>query len=376
VQIPIAPSEQDLMVANDRAAGVLEQARDGEDFAELATLYSEGPSAPNGGDLGTFTEGQMVAEFSEAAFALEPGGVSGLVETTFGIHIIKVEEKSTSDSGKPQVHARHILFKTTTSDETIDHLFSQAKSIVSESAEEDGSFESAAEAAGYQVVSSNLFGADVRFLPGLGSVIDIVPVAFTMEVGDMAKPVRIGDTSFVVFRMDEEQPAHVQPFDDVKDTIEAQLKRERAGELIEPRIREIAGKIKSLDELEQIESEMAKNVKTSQPFSRTGTVPGVGRSPEFIDAAFTLAEGVLSDPIIVSAPRVAALLEVVGRTEAAMDELAAQKDAIKQTLLQAKQTKLVADWQKSLRERAVIAIPNKDFAATLEAPAAITASVG
>jgi len=375
VQIPIKPSEQDVAATKERAAAVLEKARAGEDFAELAIQYSEGPSGPRGGDLGTFTKDKMVAEFSEAAFALEPDGISDLVETTFGIHIIKVEEKSTSASGEPQVRARHILFKSTTSDETIDQLFSQAKSIVSESGKEDGSFELAAEAAGYEVASTDLFRAETRFLPGLGSVADIVPRAFEMEVGDVAEPVRIGDTSYVVFRLDEEKPAHVQPFEDVKDRIEAQLKSERAGEMIEPRIREIAGKITSLDELEQVEPEMARNVRTSRPFSRADTVPGVGRSPEFIDAAFTLAEGVLSDPIIVGS-RAAALLEVVGRTEADMDKLAEQKDEIKQTLLQDKQTKLVADWQKSLRERAVIAVPNKDIAALLATPSPVAANTG
>jgi len=366
VQIPIEPSEQDMAAVKEKAAEVLEKARAGEDFAELAIQYSEGPSGPRGGDLGTFTKDKMVAEFSEAAFAMEPGGISDLVETTFGIHIIKVEEKTTSDSGEPQVRARHILFKAAASDETIGQLFSQAKSIVSESGKEDGSLELAAEAAGYEVASSDLFGAETRFLTGLGSAADIVPAAFEMEVGAVADPVRIRDTSYVVFRVDEEQPAHIQPFDDVKVRIESQLKREQAGKLVEPRIREIAEKIKSLDELEQVEPDMAKAVRTSRPFSRTETLPGIGRSPEFMDAAFTLAEGVLSDPIIIS-PRAAALLEVVARTDADMAQLAEQKEEIKTPLLQSKQMKLVADWQKSLRDRAVI-VPNEKVAALWLAP--------
>ncbi len=65
----------------------------GEDFAELAKELSEGPSAPNGGDLGFFVYKQMVPAFAEAAFALEPGGISEVVRTNFGFHVIKVEEK-------------------------------------------------------------------------------------------------------------------------------------------------------------------------------------------------------------------------------------------------------------------------------------------
>jgi peptidyl-prolyl cis-trans isomerase C len=65
----------------------------GEDFAELAKQYSEGPSAPKGGDLGYFTPRDMVAPFSNAAFGLNPGEVSDVVETRFGLHLIQTTDR-------------------------------------------------------------------------------------------------------------------------------------------------------------------------------------------------------------------------------------------------------------------------------------------
>ncbi len=85
---------------NDRAAihkqmePILDRARAGEDFAALAREFSEDSATKgNGGDTGFFNRGTMVPAFERAAFSLEPGEVSDPVDTVFGVHIIKLEER-------------------------------------------------------------------------------------------------------------------------------------------------------------------------------------------------------------------------------------------------------------------------------------------
>ena len=76
-----------------RAEDLLGQVRDGADFAELARNNSACPSAAKGGDLGFFGRGQMVPAFEQVVLGLETGQVSGVVETRFGYHIIKLSER-------------------------------------------------------------------------------------------------------------------------------------------------------------------------------------------------------------------------------------------------------------------------------------------
>lgn len=107
ILIAIAESDtpEDKAAKKARADEVHQKLVAGGDFAALATEYSDCPSKARGGDLGTFTKGQMVKPFEDAAFSQKPGEIGPVVETQFGFHVIQVQEhKDAHTLGIAEVH--------------------------------------------------------------------------------------------------------------------------------------------------------------------------------------------------------------------------------------------------------------------------------
>lgn len=103
----VKASEDARKAAYDRISEIYKQVRDGSDFSKLAAKYSEDPaSAKRGGDLGMIGRGDFVKEFEAAAFALNDGEISEIVQTQFGFHIIQMIERRGE-----KVRTRHILIR-------------------------------------------------------------------------------------------------------------------------------------------------------------------------------------------------------------------------------------------------------------------------
>lgn len=119
------PTDSARKAALAQAEDVLRQLREGGDFAALAKRYSDDPgSREHGGDLGWFRTGRMVPAFERVAFALPAGAVSGVVETEFGYHIIRVEK-----TRGPERQARHILIRPEITEADVARARARADSL-------------------------------------------------------------------------------------------------------------------------------------------------------------------------------------------------------------------------------------------------------
>lgn len=97
IRLPDEPSPEEVTQARTRSWEALAKLRNGAKFEEVAAQYSDGPTAQEGGDLGVIRKGELDPALERAAFALEPGMVSDVIQTAAGLNIIRVDERTTGD---------------------------------------------------------------------------------------------------------------------------------------------------------------------------------------------------------------------------------------------------------------------------------------
>jgi len=183
LMMTISPKEEEKQEVLHRAKEILAKARAGENFASLARSYSNCPSAENGGNLGYFSRGEMVPEFEQAAFALEPGEISDVVETMYGYHII-----SCQDRRGDQISVSHILLALSASEEDEQRIINQLDELRSRAlAGED--FSALVEEYSQDIYSKER-GGDLGWYPLDQLNPQFRSVEDTLSVGNISEPLK------------------------------------------------------------------------------------------------------------------------------------------------------------------------------------------
>lgn len=351
-----APEDEDDIVL--RLEELASSVRDGEDFAELARIYSEGPSGPQGGDLGFFGRGAMDPAFEEIAFGLEIGEVSNPVKTRFGYHIIKVEDRKT-ENGELQVHARHILIEIRPSEQTLVEL-ERALRELSALTETDGLM-AAAEELGYDIKATSPF-VDGRGIPAVGDLRPAVKIAFASEAGTPIGPYVTAD-AYYMFEVAERLPSILPTYEDLAGELRGQSPEHPAEtSLIMERQRDaalaiaekIAAAVRSGQHLEEAAAASDYQVTQSQPFSRKDYVPGIGSGNAFVGASFGLRTSETSGVVHVEYPERYYVIRVEEKTAANQQEFTEQEASLRGQLLQREQMQVFSAWLEDLMAGAEI----------------------
>jgi peptidyl-prolyl cis-trans isomerase D len=335
--------EKGVAEAQKRAEDLLKQLKAGAKFEDLATKNSEDPvSAKQGGSLGWIEKGRTVPEFEKAAFSLPKGQTSDLVKSSYGFHIIRVDDKQSAhmkslDEVKGEIEPILKQLKTqAVGQKQAEDLAEQAKSQ---------GLDAAAAAKGLSVVTSDFFGRR-DLVPGLGPAPQFMDAVFTAAE---KSPPEMATTSqgFAVFQLLAVKPPATPTFDEIHARVETEFKNERSSTLLTQKTQELSDRAKTEHDLKKAAKELGATVKTSEFVLPDGQVPDIGSMSGAAGVAFSMKPGDISGPIDAGNNGVViSLLEVQAPTDA---DFAAKRDQIREQLLQSQQQELFGLFVNNVR---------------------------
>ena len=323
--------EKGTAEAQRRAEDLLKQLKSGSKLEDLAKKYSEDPgSAKEGGSLGWIGRGQTVPEFEKTAFSLAKGQISDLVKSSYGFHIIRVDDKQ-------DAHVKSLDEVKGEIEPALKHQ--KAQQIAQRQAESllkdarSGSLDAAAAKQNVSVITSDFF-ARRDMLPGLGPSPQFMEAVFAAQENS---PPDIASTSqgSVVFQLLGVKPPATPSFEEIRSRVEEEFKNDQARTLLVQKVQELSDRAKAAHDLKRAAKELGATMKTSDLVAPDGQVPEVGSMSGQASVAFTLKPGEISGPISSGGNGV--VLQVLDSQQPADADFAAKRDQIRDSLLQGKQ---------------------------------------
>lgn len=331
--------------AKAKADDIVKQLKSGADFAELAKKNSDDPgSAQNGGLLPAITRGRTVPEFEQAAFSTPKGQTTGVVRTGYGFHIIRVEDKQTArvkplDEVKAQLEPMIKQQKAT--------LAAQGLANTVQSLARTGSLDKAAADKGLTVTNTDML-AQTDPLPGVGTSQDLASAIFSARKND---PPSTASTpqGFAVYQVTDVQPPQTPTFEQIRAQVEEQFKTQRAQAMLAQRTQELSDRARAEHDLKKAAKELGATVKTSDMVAPTAQVPDVGPMSGSAAVAFTMKPGEISGPIQGGSNGI--VLTVLERQEPTPEQVKANWDTARESLLEQKRQELEGLYVQNLRDR-------------------------
>ena len=348
IAIEKKPTKEDEREVEERLLEIREEILGGRDFAEMAADYSDDAmSAQKGGDLGSFSRGEMVAEFDSVAFSLGVGEISQPVRTQFGYHLIRVEERTVENDAE-KIHARHILMRVEPGYDTIDSLSTLVRDL-SESIKSKG-FEKAAESFGIAIQRPEPF-IEGYFIEGVGFAPRVINFSFNHHANAVSSPIEEEQAVYFV-KILERLEERDKSLDEIKSQLTAEIQRKRSERKALERAESIRKAALTGGNLETAALESGLETNKTPSFKISDSVPGVGGNTAFAVASHMLPIRELSPPI--KGRNAYYLIRVTDRKEPDMDLFAEQRAEIMNEIRREKIMRYLSSWYDEIRQRAKV----------------------
>ena len=327
--------------AEERAASIMKELKNGKSFDLLAREFSDDPgSAPHGGDLGWFAKGAMVPDFEKAAFGAAPGRVVGPVATQFGLHIIKVTGRDNRF-----IDCSEVVRSIRPSSNTLESVRRTAAEFQIEAV--DKGFQTASGASALKVSSTGPFTKN-GMIPGIGFNNQITRFAFDASKGDVSDVVATDD-AFVVLQVTERNDSGYRSLDEtVRDQITRLLRDRKKGVALDAMLS--AGLASSKQNLEALSRSLvgSKLVKASDIRRNAESA----YDPYLLEALSGMKPSSVSLPVETSSGRALIALESKTYPEG-MDPDEARR-RLRPLVERAKTEQVIEDYFNALRREATI----------------------
>ncbi len=271
-------SEAEKSAKQKQAEEIWFQLKEGGNFEELAKQHSEDLTKDKGGDLGWFKPGEMVSSFEDAAFALEPGQISDVVESPFGFHIIRVDDK------KPE-KVQELSEVRSEIEETLKEARAEKKlnleySRLEERMQEENDLMTIAKSFNTTTTTTDFFD-QTSIVPELGSTRALIEQLALRKVGDYGRLKRNPVQGYVFYKILEIKEPTTRPFDSVEEEVIRLVKERKARSLAAEIAQRAANALTTESTLESIAQAHQLTAQKTSFTANATEIPGIGRDPEF-----------------------------------------------------------------------------------------------
>ena len=355
IKLPQDPSPEIIAEKRTQAEEIMKMAKEGKDFAELAKTYSEGPSKSNGGYLGSFRKEQMVAPFSDTAFAMKAGDISEPVQTQFGWHIIKVE-KVNEEKQKSLAEATPDIEKKLAEKEAEYMAYNDAETVY-DATYDDDSLKNIAQTMGFKLWTTAFFTKSGG-PSNVSQPVKFADVAFSMETDDISNIETIGSDLYII-QVIESRPAEIPALEAVKATVKKDLIKKIQDDTARKDAETFLANLSEPAADRENPAEKKEFVSTGF-FKRNDSIPTIGYEKSISDAAFLLSSENPLPENVIQGSKAYYVIRFKERKKPEKASFALEKKDIKANLTRKKQMETFNSLVESLREKGDISIA-KEF---------------